>query len=292
MKLSIITLNHNRPKLTIACIESLWKQHKEEFENNEFECLVVDTLSQDNSLQLLEPEVKKYKNIHLFPSNRDAGFGAGNNFGAKKAKGDFILLLNNDTVVEDRGIIKMLDYLKTHIKIGALGGKIYNFDGTEQSASGKFYSLFTVTLFLLGFQRLGLVDKNPTTISQVDWVKGALLMMKRNLFEKLGGFDEKIFLYTEDMELCYRVHKLGLSCVFFPDITIKHKEHGTGNRTSAIINIFTNLPYFYKKHKSTFAYEYVKFLLRLKAITLLTAGKILQNKYLQETYTKALKAIE
>jgi GT2 family glycosyltransferase len=271
---------------------SLWKQYKKEFEANEFEYLIVDNLSEDDSVRQLQEEIKKYKNFHVVKNDKNGGFGNGNNTGAKHAKGEYILFLNDDTVVEDRGLVKMLDYIKTHTNVGAIGGKLINADDSEQSASGAFYTVATISLFILGFQRMGFIDRNPKTISEVDWVKGALLMIKKSVFEKIGRFDEHIWMYTEDMEICYRVHKAGLKCVFYPDIKVRHTEHGSGNRTFAIINIYKNLPYFYKKHKSTLEYQYVRGLLQLKAGLLIIAGKLTNNHYLTNTYTQAYKALQ
>ncbi len=292
MELSIISINHKKPHQAVNCMASLWKYYQTEFREGKFEYIIVDNFSQDNSLEILRKEVKKYKNFFVIANDSDAGFGAGNNLGVKHAKGEYLLFLNDDTTVEDRGIVKMLNYLKSHPEIGVLGGRIFNLDGSIQPSTGKFYSLFTFTLFLLGLQRFGLVDKSPQTIKEVDWIKGALFMIKKDLFEKVGKFDEKIWMYTEDMELCYRIKKLGLRCVFFPDISIKHKHQGSTNRSFAIVNIYKNLPYFYKKHKSRFEYEYVKFLLRTKAIILILLGKILKNKYLIATYTNALSNVK
>ncbi|HUD44321.1 MAG TPA: glycosyltransferase family 2 protein [Patescibacteria group bacterium] len=291
MKLSIISLNYKKPHQAIACMASLWQQYKKEFSENEFEYIIVDNFSQDESVSLLQKEVKKYKNFQVLANTKNGGFGAGNNLGEAKAKGKYLLFLNDDTIVEDKGISKMLIYLQEHTKIGALGGKLLNINGTEQSTAGKFYSLFSVTLYLLGLQRLGVVDKNPQTIQEVDWLKGALLMIKKDVFEKVGKFDEHIFMYTEDMELCFRIHLLGLKCIFFPDITIRHKDQGSTNRAFAIVNIYKNLPYFYKKHKSSFEYNYIKLLLFIKAYLLKIVGKFLHNTYLIDTYTQALKAI-
>ncbi len=292
MKLSIISLNYKKPELTVSSMESLWKQYKDEFENDDFEYIVVDNSSKDSSFEKLQNEVKKYKNFHVFENETNTGFGGGNNLGVTKAKGEYLLFLNNDTEAEDKGILRMLEYIQEHNDIGILGGKMLNGNGTEQPSSGKFYTLTSVTLFLLGLQRYGVIDQNPKEIQEVDWVKGALLMIPKKLFEEVGKFDEHIFMYTEDMELCYRVKLHKLKCVFFPDIKILHKDQGSTNRTFAIVHIFKYLPYFYKKHKTKIEYLYVKMLLLTKAILLIVAGYILRKKYFVDTYSEALKAIE
>jgi len=146
-------------------------------------------------------------------------------------------------------------------------------------------------LLLLGMQRFGLIDKNPTVIKQVDWIKGGLFAMKKEIFEKLNGFDENIFMYTEDMELCYRAKLKGYKIFFYPDVTVLHAEHGSTNRTFAIVNIYKNLLYFYKKHKSLTQYSILKTILIIKAIILIGIGKLTGSVYLKKTYLEALHAI-
>src|SRR5258708_565671 len=109
MKLSIITLNFRKPELTMSCMESLYSIYKNQFETGAFELIIVDNFSEDDSMQRLRDELKKqkYKNYNLFTNDKNAGFGAGNNLGAKKAKGEYLLFLNNDTIVRS-GIAEML----------------------------------------------------------------------------------------------------------------------------------------------------------------------------------------
>ncbi len=293
MELSIITLNYKKPELTLDCLSSLYLQHKNELESDVFEVIVVDNKSDDGSVEVLEKEVKKhtYKNIHVIASKENNGFGAGNNLGVQSAKGDYIVFLNNDTQVLDQGLKNMVTYMKEHEEVGILGGQLHNANGSLQASTGKFYTPFFALMLLLGMQRFGLLDKSPKTIQKVDWVKGGLLMMKKSTFEKIGRFDEQIFMYTEDMELCYRARKMGIDSYFFPEVMIVHKEYGSTNRTFAIENIYKNLPYFYRKHRSAFELQCIISMMKLKAILFLTSGKIIHNQYLIQTYEKALNAL-
>ncbi|HZE86571.1 MAG TPA: glycosyltransferase family 2 protein [Methylomirabilota bacterium] len=293
MLLSIITLNYKKPELTLACIASAYKQYQKEFQNGTIELIVVDNGSGDGSVETIEKAIKKeqYAHVNLIANTENGGFGKGCNLGAHKAKGEYLLFLNNDTFVKDKNLLVMAKYLQNHTEVTILGGLLRNTDGTPQASAGKFYTPLKALSFLLGLQRYGLSDKNPTTISQVDWVKGAVFMIQKNIFEKLGGFDEKIFMYTEDMELCYRANLAGYKTFFYPDIMIVHKEHGSANRTFAIVNIYKNLLYFYKKHRSRGEYLFLRSLMATKAGILLTAGKILKNTYLTQTYEQALKAL-
>jgi GT2 family glycosyltransferase len=270
---------------------SLYEQFKDEFEKDLFEVIVVDNASGDDSVPVLREEIKKkqYKNIQVTANDENSGFSKGCNIGAQKAKGDYILFLNNDTIVKDRGILNMVQYMKENSKAAILGGQLSNFDGTKQPCVGSFYTPVKVFMLLLGLQRYGVVDKNPETIKQVDWVKGGLFMVRKDIFEHLHGFDEKIFMYTEDMELCYRAKLQGLNVYFYPDVHVLHQETGSSNRTFAIVNIYKNLLYFYKKHKTRREYLLLKSLLFTKALTLISIGKVLRKPYFTETYEKALK---
>lgn len=294
MLISVITLNYKKENLTLACIESLHTQFKEEFEKDLVELIIVDNASGGDGVKILQNEVskKKYKNIHLIESNENRGFGKGCNLGASRAKGEYLLFLNNDTVVKDSGILKMAKYLEVNKNIAILGGQLRNVDGSLQPSAGAFYTLLKAIMLLLGMQKFGLLDKSPKEISKVDWVKGGLLMIRKNIFEKLKGFDENIFMYTEDMELCYRAKLKGFETFFYPNTYVLHAEHGSTNRTFAIVNIYKNLLYFYKKHRNFLEYLILKTLLISKAYLLIIIGVLTSNKYLKETYREALAGIK
>lgn len=289
MQLSIVTINYKKPQLTVACIASLYKQYAEQFEKNLFEVIVVDNFSQDDSVAVLEKEIKKqkYKNVSVVANTVNSGFGGGNNFGVKHAKGEVVLLLNNDTVVGE-GLDSMLVWFLDHPEVGILGGPLKNKNGSEQSSVGSFFSLFQTFLLLVGWETF---KKNPQRITRVDWVKGALLMIRKDLYETLQGFDEQIFMYTEDMELCYRARQIGVQTYFYPDVAVIHEDQGSSSRSFAIINIYKGIVYFYKKHKSWVALQVVKFLLLSKAVLLILYGKLVKNEYLVGTYEKALNTL-
>ncbi len=293
MLISIVTLNYKKSHLTIACLESLNKFYKNEFEEGQMEVIVVDNASGDDSVKNIKEiiEEKKFKNNILIENDENSGFSKGCNLGAKKAKGKYLLFLNNDTVVCDNAFIKMARYLDESPNVAILGGQLKNEDGSLQPSTGKFYTLTRAIMLLLGFQKFGLLDKSPKEIERVDWVKGGLLMIVKDVFDKLGGFDEKIFMYTEDMELCYRALLNGYKTYFYPYISVLHAEYGSTNRTFAIVNIYKNLLYFYKKHRTKFEYILIKIALLTKAYALQIIGILTKNSYLKDTYSQAIKAI-
>ncbi len=274
-------------------MNSLFRLHKDDFNQDLIELIIVDNDSQDDSIKKIKEviEEKKYNNVVVLENDKNGGFGFGCNKGAEVAKGELIVFLNNDTKVQDKGITKMGKYMTDHHEVNILGGQLTNADGSPQASVGSFYTLGNAILLLLGFQKYGLLDKSPKTISEVDWVKGGLLMIRKDDFEKLHGFDEKIFMYTEDMELCYRARKKNMNIYFYPNVEIIHAEHGSTNKTFAIVNIYKNLLYFYKKHRSYGEYLILKIILLFKAMILMTVGKIKKNDYLLDTYSQAFSAV-
>lgn len=286
MDLSIIILSYNTKELTINCISSILSQYKKELDEKKFEIIVLDNASEDGSSKAILN--LKIPNLNLIESKENLGFSNGNNVASKKAKGDKFMFLNSDTEIKDQGIIKMIDFIDKNEKVGILGGKLKNPDGSDQPSVGEFYDLPKLFLMLLGFQRFGFLVSSPSKPQEVDWVSGASLMIRKKVFERVGGFEEKLFMYMEDVELCYKAKNKGFATYFFPEILIFHKERGSGNRTFSIVQIYKGVLFFYKKHKPNWQYQIAKFMLKSKAIVLLVIGKIINNKYLKDTYQQAL----
>jgi GT2 family glycosyltransferase len=248
---------------------------------------MVDNSSEDESVLSIKKYVSSIKaeNIKLIESKENLGFSKGCNLGVKQAKGEYLLFLNSDTEIKDQGFLKMVDYMKKNQPVGILGGALKNEDGTMQKSAGRFYNLFNLFLMLVGMDR----RVSPTRIQKVDWVSGASLMIKKDAFEKIGGFEKELFMYMQDVELCFKAKRKGLQTYFYPEITLFHKELGSSNRTFAILNIYKGILFFYKKHKSGGQYLIAKTMLFLKAFILSKIGRLLGKKYLEETYAKALE---
>jgi GT2 family glycosyltransferase len=284
VNLSIIILSYNTKALTLGCIRSLENQYEKELNSKELEIIVVDNNSSDGSADIL----KNDKTISLIQSKENLGFGKGCNLGAKSAQGKYLLFLNSDTEASDKGFLRMTEFLDTNSKVGILGGKLENIDGSLQPSAGKFYNLFNLSIMILGLEKLGFLRSSPSSIKKVDWVSGACMMINRDFFEKISGFDEKFFMYIEDMEICYRAQKLKYDTYFFPDMKLKHISLGSSNRAFAIINIYKGILYFYTKHKSYLEYLVAKALLIFKAKFLILIGFMTFNSELRETYRKAI----
>ena len=288
MKLSIVILNFNTKELTLSCINSISSNYENELKKGEMEIIVADNASTDESVAAISNPKLQIPNFRLLENKDNLGFSKGNNRAVKKASGKFVLFLNSDTEIKDKGFLRMLEFMQNNDRVAILGGRLRNLDGSIQKSAGRFYSLFNLFLMLIGGERLGMLRQSPSKITRVDWVSGACMMVRKETFQKLGGFEERLFMYMEDMELCFRAKKEGFFTYFYPNIELIHKERGSSNRTFAIIHIYEGILYFYKKYMPPWQYKVARELLFLKALFIKNLGKIIGNKYYEQTYGQSL----
>lgn len=288
IKLSVITLSYNTRDLTLRCLRSVASKYKKELDEGELEIIAVDNNSPDDSVKSIKAAFSGAKYLTLIENRDNLGFSRGCNLGAKSAGGKYILFLNSDAQVLDRGFLNMVKFLDENSKVAILGGKIENNNGSAQQSCGKFYNLFNLLIMLLGFERFGFLRSSPDKIKKVDWVSGACMMVKSDIFRKLKGFDENLFMYMEDMEICFRAQKEGYETYFYPNIKLRHKSLGSSNRTFAIINIYKGILHFYSKHKTYLEYLIARMLLIAKAGILIIIGFLTFNSELKDRYRKAI----
>lgn len=287
MRLSILILNYKTPQKTIACVDSVIHFLKDKLESNEYEIIVVDNGSENKSFELLQKSFKTKHFIKIISSKKNLGFGNGLNFAQDFAQGEYLLFLNSDILLMDSNAQKIIEYLDTYPHVAIVGGKLVDPENRLQRSAAKFPLFFQVVLFLIGLERFSRIG-NDNKVVKVDWVEGSYMVVRKNVFEKAGGFDKHMFMYVEDVELCYRIKQLHYSIVYFPLAVAKHAGQGSSNRSFAIVNIYQGILYFYKKHKSPLEFTLVKLLLQSKALLLVSYGKLIKNTYLSTTYEKAL----
>ena len=281
---SIVVLTYNKRDLTTDCIISIQKN----IPKTEREIIVVDNLSVDDSVEYIK---KHFPEVKLIENTRNAGFAGGCNLGAKHAKGEHILFLNNDAVIADNPLPEMISTFASDEKVGIVGGLLTNLNGTLQRSYGKFYTVPNV-MYLLFAGESGELKRLQTKIArETDWVSGGFMMVRRDIFEKVKGFNESYFMYIEDMDLCYRIKKLGYRIVFTPLVKVKHIGQASTNKTFAIVHIYEGLQIFYRQQRSRMEYYIVKLLLLIKGVLALLVGIITGNKYLIHTYFSALKTL-
>lgn len=293
IELSIIVLSYNTSALTKQTIESIYSTTK--LISESFEVIVLDNNSHDNSVEILQQTQKAFSNLKLIISKENLGFSKGNNAAVKQSQGKYLLFLNSDIIVQDNGIDTLFEYLKHNEKeVQFVGGKLFNKDLSPQASCGPFYTLPVVfaALFLRG-DYWGLTRSSPDQTKHVEWVSGACLMTRRDVFDSVGGFDEDIFMYMEEIDLLYRARKQGYKTSFVHDAQFIHLGSASSNgRTFPIIQVYRGFLYFYKKHYSSHAVIWLKRMLQLKAWIAIIIGKCTGKSYLTETYGKAQKLVE
>lgn len=291
LQLSIIIINYNTKEITNQCLISVLDSLRDKAIN--FEIILIDNASTDGSLNFFSQLSQRNHQINYIYNKKNLGFAKANNQGLKLAKGEYILFLNSDTIILNKAINKLLNfYQQNEDKIHFLGPKLLNKDLTPQSSAGYFFNLLVtfVVLFLKG-DRIGLTRFSPSKLKKIDWISGACLLTKKEIMEKINGFDEKIFMYMDEVDLLYRAKQKGYTTFLYPEAKIIHYGSASSNKTYPIWQLYKGLIYFYKKHYSTPSLFFLKLMLYLKAIIAILVGKSFKNRYLIETYGQALKFI-
>lgn len=227
--LSIIVISYNTSKITVDCLKSIYADKNLEFDlsksqNDEkipAELIVVDNISKDDSVV----QIKKIKQPMVLIENKDnPGFGRTNNQALKIAKGNYILMLNSDTIILHSAISQSITWLSSHPEAVACTAQLLNPDQTIQISGGYFPNLANMTTWCLGLDDIPFINSlikpfhphTPTfythdrfflTDHQQDWITGAFMLFRANQLKSIGGFDPDYFMYGEEMELFYRLRQ-------------------------------------------------------------------------------------
>ncbi len=262
VEFSIITVNYRSLDLVDKLLASL-----AEFPPpGNYETIVVDNSSEYESTDSL---LEKHPDVKLLSMKENVGFGAGNNRAAEIASGRILVLINPDSVLREETVSKPAKYLDENPEVGILGLQVYTPDGMlEQTARGfpsASTGIFGRSTFLgkiaqqtrLGSSSIAkknlLVDPDATEPYPVEWVAGTVMVIRRDCWDAVNGFDEDFFMYWEDADICYRALKAGFKTVYFPDARIYHIGGATTLKDPApAIRMFHKSAYIYiTKHIST-----------------------------------------
>lgn len=232
--LSIIVVTWNTREITRNCLASL-RQHVPWPER--YEVIVVDNASADGTAEMIRSEFP-HAVLLVNPTNR--GFGRANNQAMRVARGRHFLLLNSDTVVFDDSIPRLVDFLEEDARTGIVGCRLVFENRTLQASCSRFPSVrlsFVEELLLYKLLSRGRQGDlllggywAHDRVRDVDCVWGAAMMLRREVFEQTGGFDERYFMYGEDLEWCMRVRDRGWRIRFTPACTIVHLDHKSSER--------------------------------------------------------------
>lgn len=298
LDLSIIIVSYNTRDILIDCIKSVIKNTKDVG----YEIIVVDNGSKDGSSEGIREIAKKYPQVGLVDAKSNIGFGRANNLGAKKATGEHLLFLNSDTLVFDNAIKESLDNLKKIANTGVYSCKLLNENKSVQASGGHFPTLGNVFAWQFFIDDLPIIGSlissfHPQLASydrdkQMDWVTGAFMIVPKKAFDEVGGFDENIFMYTEEMELCFRLKKLGYKTVYQNSPAIIHLGGSSGGSVLALASEVKNMIYFWKKHKPTWQLPPIKFFfLTGSLLRLLIFGIIKGDEKARRAYTQTFRLI-
>ena len=235
-QLSIIIVNYNVKEFIKNLLYSLEKALIE----ISSEIIIVDNASVDGSVEDIK---NKFPNVTLIANNENIGFGKANNQGLEIARGEYILLLNPDTIVKEDTFKNLIEFMQSNPNAGMVTCKVLNPDGTLQLACrrsfpGPWTSFTKVTglsrLFPKSklFARYNLTYLDENEINEVDAISGSFMMLKKEVYQKVGGFDSRFFMYGEDLDLCYRVQSEGYKVYYVPTTEIIHYKGESTKRSN------------------------------------------------------------
>lgn len=244
MKLSVIILNYKVPYHLLLCLQSVQLA----LEGINAEVIVVDNFSEDESTALVK---KHFPKVILFENERNEGFSRGNNHGVNLAKGEYICLLNPDTVVSETIFKKTLQFAENHSNFGAIGVKMIDGTGNFLPECKRNFPSPKVA-----FQKLVGNDNgyyaqhlNPNETGEVEVLVGAFMLMKKCRYYEVGRLDEDYFMYGEDIDLSYKLTKAGYQNYYFgAEIILHYKGESTTKNTEYTNRFYGAMQLFYKKH--------------------------------------------
>lgn len=246
MKLSVIVVSYNvRPFLT-ACLDSVQRA----LEGIEGEVFVVDNHSSDDSVEIVESD---YTWVHLINNKENVGFSKANNIAIRESKGEYILLLNPDTVVAPGTLRGVLQFMDEHPEAGGAGVRMHNADGTLAPESRRAIPTpFVAARKMLGFtKRYYMSYLSWHEPAQIEVVSGAFMMLRRKAVQEVGLLDEDFFMYGEDIDLSYRLLKGGWQNWFLPFDIVHYKGQSTRKSDFRYVYVFYQaMLIFFRKHYS------------------------------------------
>jgi len=267
--LSIVIVSWNVRELLRRCLESIeasarrsdgmfaWVNKGDDKPGWTYEVFVVDNASTDGSPEMVR---ESFPHVHLIVNDRNLGFTVANNQAIRRSGGRYVLLLNCDTEVVGDALSKMVEYMDAHSQVGVLGPQLLNPDGTIQSSRRRFPTMATAFLESTLLQqwwprnkvldRYYMKDTPDDRIQEVDWVVGACLLARREAINQVGLLDEGFFMYSEELDWCYRIKRAGWKVVYLPTAQVIHYEGKSSEQVvpARHIRFQTSKVRFFRKH--------------------------------------------
>lgn len=274
LDLTVSIVNWNTKNFLKACLESIFSQT----EGLNYEVWVVDNGSSDGSTEMIERE---FPQVRLIKNCINLGFTKTNNQVLHQSEGNYVLFLNSDTQVVGNALKELTDFMEDHPEAGAAGCQLLNKDGSLQLSCGRFPTLASV--FFGGitcnriyrkifgkrtfFAEYGLSEEEHLNFQDVDFVKGCCIILRKCVLEKTGFLDENIFMYFEEMDICYRIKQQGSKILYTPQPKVIHLG-GKSNRfvSKSICQRLNSQEYFFRKHYGNTKAFLLKWVIALGAL--------------------------
>lgn len=295
MKLSVIIVNYNVQYFLEQALVSCIRASK----GLDIEIIVVDNNSVDGSVKMMK---EKFPEITLIANTENTGFSKANNQGIHISKGEYVLLLNPDTVVQENTFREVINFMDSHPDAGGLGVRMIDGQGKFLPESKRglptpevaFYKIFGLSKLFpkskrFGRYHLGFLDEHKT--HEVEILAGAFMLIRKSVLDKIGLLDESFFMYGEDIDLSYRITQAGYKNYYFPETTIIHYKGESTKKTSVnYVFVFYNAmvifaqKHYSKKNASTFGFL-------IKAAIWFRATIALAFRFFNKTYQAIFDAI-
>jgi len=256
LKLSVVILCWNDSKVIKDCLASIYATTR----RTEFEVIVSDNGSTDGSIDFIREQFPK---VRLIENGRNLRFAKGNNVGIRASMGEYVLILNPDTIIHEGALDGLIAFADKHPEAGAFGCRVLNADGSYQGSIWPFPTPRSEWIRALGLRPLGYLSEwfhpgayvrwKGETERAVGYPAGCCLLVRNDLLKRLGGFDEQFFYYYEETDLCRRIWDLGYPVLYTPMVSITHLIGGSTHRKFppigfAIDHQITRYLYLYKYH--------------------------------------------
>ncbi|GLB48969.1 glycosyltransferase family 2 protein [Neptunitalea lumnitzerae] len=251
MRLSVVILNYNVQYFLELCLQSVVKATS----HLDAEIIVVDNASEDGSVAMVQTQ---FPDVRLIVNKDNTGFPKGNNMGVDIAKGEYVCILNPDTVVAEDTFDKLFDFAEGKDKLGIVGPKLLDGSGkflpeskrgvpTPWVAFTKFLELYRYFPKQCG--KYYFMELDPNETGKIEILVGAFMFMKRSLYLKLGGFDEGCFMYSDDVDISYMALKEGYDNYYFSETRVIHYKGESTNKDETFLRRFREaMNFFYRKH--------------------------------------------
>jgi len=296
MDISVAIVHYKTKELLAECLKSIFDKTSA----INFEIIVVDNKSQDGTIEMLK---ESFPQVKLICNYKNLGFSKAVNQAFKLSQGDYFFILNPDTEIVNNAIFELFNFMKVHPEVAVAGPRLIFPDGKVQMSCRRFMTLsvaildvFPINAYFSGnifLKRFNYGYWKHEYIRGVDWVTGAAFMTRRDLYQKINMFDERFFIYAEDMDYCLKARKAGYKVFFMPEAVVMHyhAKGGTQFTYSRKVDYYQSLYLYIKKNLNSFkaiifrisvvVWAFIYLIIRLIETPFLTREKESVIKHLQ-----------